>query len=123
MTRMRSRIETMPATASSSRTGRWRKPPWIMSAAACAVSSEASIVSGFVVSQSRTRALGRPDRDGLEDVPLGEDAFEPLAVHHEHGADAARDHAPGRFGERLVGRGTEQLPRHVFGDHGHRPRS
>ena len=31
---MRSRIETIPTTFPSSTTGRWRKPPWIMSVAA-----------------------------------------------------------------------------------------
>src|SRR5688572_19311485 len=55
-TRMRSRIETIPTTASPSVTGRWRKPPWIMSDAACPVDSEASTVSGLRVMRSPTRA-------------------------------------------------------------------
>src|SRR5262245_3728211 len=54
---MRSRIEMIPATFPPSMTGRWRNPPWIMNAAACSVESDASIVSGFLVIQSRTLAL------------------------------------------------------------------
>src|SRR5918996_4736122 len=53
---MRSRMEMIPAISPPSRTGRCRKPPWIMSAAAWSVPSAASIVSGWRVIQSRTSA-------------------------------------------------------------------
>ena len=100
---MRSRIETIPTTFPSSTTGRCRKPPWIMSAAACPVASEASIVSGCLVIHSRTRVLGEPRRDRLEDIALGEDPLEGVAVHDEHGPDPAPDHAPHGLGHRSSG--------------------
>lgn len=44
--RIRSRIETMPTGLSPWSTGRWRKPPWSMIAAACPGRSSGPIVSG-----------------------------------------------------------------------------
>ena len=56
----------------------WRKPPWIMSTAACSVVSSGSIVSGCGVMKSPTvGALDLPAGDCAEHVALGEHALEP----------------------------------------------
>ena len=52
--RTRSRIEIIPITLSPSTTGRWRKPPWIISAAAWPTVSSGPIVSGARVIASAT---------------------------------------------------------------------
>src|SRR5581483_1941682 len=55
VTRTRSRIDTIPSgVPPSSTTGRWRKPPWIITDAACPVESEGPIVSGPRVIQAPT---------------------------------------------------------------------
>ncbi len=55
VTRMRSRIETIPTgRPASSTTGRWRKPPWIITEAACPVVSSGPIVSGSRVIHAAT---------------------------------------------------------------------
>ena len=119
--RIRSRIERIPTTRPPSTTGRWRKPPWIISTAACSVVSSGSIVSGWGVMKSPTTALSAwPPSHRAEHVALGEDAFEPVAGQHEHRSDAALIHLAGRLDERGGRLDAEQVAGHVLGDGGHR---
>ena len=94
-----------------------------MSAAACPVSFGGLDRLGILVIQSGTRAFDQTHGHGLEDVPLGEDSLQPVAVHDEHGSDATANHVLGGLRDRLVRRYSQQLPGHVVGDHRHRPRS
>ncbi len=108
--RIRSRIERIPTTLPSSTTGRWRKPPWIISTAAC---------SAGLVRLDRLRAarhpvaddrLGRePLRDGAQDVALGEHADEALVLEHEGGSDAPLVHLPHGLDERRRRLDREQV--------------
>ena len=78
--RMRSRIERMPTTLPPSTTGRCRKPPWIISTAACSVVSSGSIVSGCARHEVADRgAVDLTARHCAQHVPLGEHALEPAA--------------------------------------------
>src|SRR5436190_19670894 len=58
--RIRSRIEMMPTGLSSSSTGRCRKPPWSMTAAACPGRSSGPTVSGSCVIQAPTFVPSTP---------------------------------------------------------------
>jgi hypothetical protein len=101
---MRSRIEMIPATCPSSTTGRWRKPPWIMSDAAWSVVS----VAGHPLGDARP--LRVTAGDGAHEVALREDAFEVLPLEHEHCSDPSRDHALRGLAEPVARSDGQQVP-------------
>ena len=70
---------------------------------------------------AHARVLGESRRNRLEDISLGEDPLELVAVHDEHGAHAAPDHAPHGLGHPLLRIDDQQVARHVIPDHGHAP--
>ena len=112
--RMRSRIERIPTTLSPSTTGRCRKPPWIIRAAACASCRRARWSQG-PWSCTRRRLRRRGGRATARIRSRSVMMPRAPAVEHEHRSDVALDHLLSDLRDRLARLDAQKIGRHVVG--------